>query len=262
MSATARRADLPRSLRNQVAPVSVAAQRTLPVLDPLETLLPAGLPRGTSLTVEGTAARSAAFALAAAAGRAGSWLAVLGLEGPGWRAAAELGVPLERIVHVDLDAAPDRAVDCVAAAVDGFDLVLLGSGLRLSATVERRLAARARERGAVLIGVHEPPLPGRRRRPAGPLSHTAELRVHLEDRGWQGLGSGSGRLTGRPVEIVVTGRRLPGRRRQGRLWLPGPDGTVTSDPPGTRPVPVSDPDSTPGSEHPGAVPLRPIGRSA
>ena len=54
----------------------------------------------------------------------------------------------------------------------------------------------------------------------------ADLRAVAEGRGWEGLGAGCGRLTGRQVQVALDGKRLPGRRRQARLWLPGPDGRV------------------------------------
>ncbi|HET8930816.1 MAG TPA: hypothetical protein VFN21_09185 [Acidimicrobiales bacterium] len=228
MSGAARPAVVPPSLRNSIRPISVAGQRTLPVVDALGTLLPTGLPRGVTLTTTGDAARSFAFTLTVAAGRAGSWLAVLGLEGPGWRAATELGVATERIVHIEVGGTASRAADCIAAALDGFDLVLVGPQVHLTATVERRLHARARERGTVLIGVHESFPDTHGRTTTGPFTTVADLRGTTRAEGWQGLGAGTGRLTGRQVEIVMEGKRLPGRRRSTRLWLPGPDGTVTS----------------------------------
>lgn len=232
MSGAARPALVPSSLPSVMAgrirPVSVAGQRTLPVVDALATLLPTGLPRGVTLTTTGDAARSFAFTLTVAAGQTGSWLAVLGLAGPGWRAATELGVATERIVHIDVDGNADRAADCIAAALDGFDLVLVGPQVRLTASVERRLHARARERGAVLIGVHEGFPDTHRHTRVGPFATVADLRGATRAEPWQGLGAGTGRLTGRQVEVVIEGKRLPGRRRSTRLWLPGPHGTVTS----------------------------------
>lgn len=219
---------LPPALAGRIRPVTTAEQRTLPVVDALATLLPSGLPRGATLTTAGDAARSFAFALTAAAGQTGSWLAVLGLEGPGWRAAAELGVATGHIVHIEVGGNAGRAADCIAAALDGFDLVLVGPQVGLAAAVERRLRARARERGAVLIGVHESFPSTSRRGPTGPFDAVADLRSATRAESWQGLGVGTGRLAGRPVEVVIEGKRLPGRRRSTRLWLPGPDGTVAS----------------------------------
>ncbi len=90
-----------------VAPTTLARQRTLPVLDPLSTLLPDGaLARGKAVSCRGIAATSLATALAAGATAAGAWLAVVDVPWLGVEAAAELGVPLERLVRVD------QALDC------------------------------------------------------------------------------------------------------------------------------------------------------
>lgn len=235
---TARPGPIPASLRNRLRPVTAAEQRTLPVLDALGPLLPGGLPRGVTLTTTGDAARSLAFALTAAASQAGSWLAVLGLDGPGWQAAAELGVATDRVVHIAVDdtTAATRAADCIAAASDGFDLVLVGSQVRLTQATERRLRARARERGSVLIGVHEHPPNARRSTPTGPFAAVADLRGTTRARGWHGLGAGTGHLSRRSVEVVVEGKRLPGRQRSATLWIPGPGGTIAAVPASAEPV--------------------------
>lgn len=232
---------VPTSLRERLRPVSLAGRRTLPVVDPLVPLFPDGLPRGVTVTVGGTAARSFAFALTAATLGAGSWLAVLGLGNPGWRAVAELGVPTERTLHIDTGGRDTggrdtggRDTDALAAALDGFDLVLVGSRIRSGSAVERRLAARARERGTVVIALHERTAhegtvwSDRRPPGTGPFAAVADLRVWSRTDEWTGLGAGTGRLRGRSVEVLVEGKRLPGRRRTTRLWLPGPDGAVAT----------------------------------
>ena len=86
-----------------VAPTTLARQRTLPVADPLIPLLPDGaLTRVAAVACGGIAATSLAVALAADATAAGAWLAVVDVPWLGVEAAAELGVPLERLVRVDL----------------------------------------------------------------------------------------------------------------------------------------------------------------
>jgi hypothetical protein len=211
----------------RVRPLTLAAERTLPVLPALGALLPAGLPRGATLAVSGSAGRSFAVALLAAASRAGSWVAVVGVPGFGWRAAAEVGLDLARVVVVD-PVPPAVVPECLGALVDGFDAVLLGAEARVPGASARRLAARARERGTVLVAVVEPWFPGgtRERAAQGPLVDVADLRALVEGKGWEGLGSGFGRLGGRQVAVELEGRRLPGRRRRSRLWLPGPEGAV------------------------------------
>ena len=85
-----------------VAPTTLARQRTLPVADPLQPLLPDGaLARGRTVACGGPAATSLAIALAAEATAAGAWLAVVDVPWLGVEAVAELGVPLERLVRID-----------------------------------------------------------------------------------------------------------------------------------------------------------------
>ena len=94
-----------------VAPTTLARQRTLPVADPLAPLLPDGaLAGGRAVSCGGIAATSLALALAAEATAAGAWLAVVDVPWLGVEAAAELGVPLERLVRVD----PGRRQPAVA----------------------------------------------------------------------------------------------------------------------------------------------------
>ena len=45
---------------------------------------------------------------------------------------------------------------------------------------------------------------------------------------WAGLGSGFGHLTGRQVTVSSTAAQWQGREKSRRLWLPGPDQTVTA----------------------------------
>ena len=212
----------------RVRPLTLAGERTLPVDDALRGLLPGGLPRGVTVAVSGSAARSFALALTAAASREGSWLAVVGVPGLGWRAAAELGVAVNRVVVVEVPDAT-RGADCVAAALDGFDVVLIGAEAPLASAAERRLGARARERGSVLVGVHEPWVGSRwagPQRTTGAFAGGADVRAVVEGDGWDGLGDGTGRLRARQVRVAVEGKRLPGRRHRADLWLPDPDGEV------------------------------------
>lgn len=249
-----------------VRPTVFADQRTLPVTDTLLELLPGGLPRGVTMTVTGGAARSLALAITARASQTGSWIAAIGFPGLGWQAAAELGVAVARLVAVD-HADTTAAAECVAAALDGFDIVLVGTRVRLGAAVRRRLTARARERGSVLLEVHDPWESGRRVAPAPatrsdrPTRHAgdagradgADLRATatvVTDEtatgpgsgttrgGWSGIGTGTGLLRARRVDVTIEGKRLPGRRRRADLWLPGPDGASRTVEPMATVVPV------------------------
>lgn len=112
----------------------------------------------------------------------------------------------------------------VAALVDGFDVVLVaaGRGARLRAADARRLTARVRERGAVLVAVGGD-LPGER----------SPVRLSVTASRWSGLDRGAGYLRCREVTVEATGRGDAARLRRARLWLPGPDGEVATCEPDT-----------------------------
>jgi hypothetical protein len=124
----------------------------------------------------------------------------------------------------------------VAALVDGFDVVLVGAetGARLRAADARRLVARVRERGTVLVGVGAE-LPGER----------SPLRLTVAAASWSGLGEGWGHLRGRRVTVEATGRGGAARARQAELWLPAPAGGVELVEPIAQPIPLRR-TSTPG----------------
>ena len=124
------------------------ADRLLPVLPVVASVLPQGaLRRGSTLAVTGST--SLVLALVAQASREGSWAAVVGLPGVGLLAAAQLGVDLSRLALVPNPGGDAATV--LSALVDGVDIVVLGPGLALVDADRRRLMARARERGTVLI---------------------------------------------------------------------------------------------------------------
>jgi hypothetical protein len=196
-------------------PVAMAGERLLPVLGPLESLFPTrGLKRGSVVSVAGST--SLALALLAAASAQGSWCAAVGMPALGLAAAAELGVALERFPLVP---SPGRAAGAggwawvVAALVDACDVVLARPPRRLAGADARRLTARVRERGAVLVV-------------AGQWPEAAEVQLTVASSTWEGLGQGYGRLLGRRVEVVAGGRGAAARERRISLWLPHPDGGI------------------------------------
>ncbi len=213
-------------------PVALAGEQLLAVLAPLAPLFPeGGLRRGSTVTVEaGPGATSLALALGAAASAAGSWVAGVGLASPGLLAAAELGIALERVVVAQVP--PDRWPTVVAALLDAVDLVWAGLSCRVSTGDARRLAARARERGSVLVPLAPwAPAAGGAGPPGGgwPLAADVRLRTVASSAssGWVGpAGGGAGRLEARRVEVVAVGRGASARERRVALWLPGPDGGV------------------------------------
>lgn len=222
-----------RLLGERVAPLTSARERTLPVLAPLRDLFGGGdLQRGWVIATGGEGATSLALAVAAGPSAAGSWTAVVGDPGLGLAAAAEVGVVLERLLMVDAPE-PRGALEAVAALVGAVDIVLLGSEVRLGAADHRRLAARLRERGSVLIrlaegrghgtGVWADGARSSGRRVDGP--HGADVRLQVVSSRWCGLEDGWGLLRSRRVSVQVQGRGAAGRPRTVELLLPGPDGS-------------------------------------
>lgn len=195
-------------LARRVAPVAMAGDRTLPLRPDLVAVVPGGLRRGTVIEVDGRGATTLALGLAAAPSAAGSWVAAVGLPELGLVAAAEAGVDLARTAVIP--DAGDRWATVVATLVDAVDVVLTGRPPRLRPADARRLTARVRERGSVLVVV------GVRW-----LDRT-DLHLTVAASAWSGLGDGHGHLRQRRVEVVVDGRGAAGRRRRQTLDLTGP----------------------------------------
>ncbi|QUQ70760.1 hypothetical protein [Kutzneria sp. CA-103260] len=216
---------------NGVSAASELAQaptmgKALPVLEGLAGLLPwGGLRRGSTVVVRGST--TLLLALLAAATAEGSWAAVVGLPDLGLVAAAELGVVVHRLALVP--APGPELVSVTAALLDGLDLVAVAEQPR--AADARRLSARARHRGSVLLPVGD--WPG------------ADLELEGSGR-WHGLSDGHGRLRARELTVRSRGRGSAARGNQVRLTLPGgdmvdlptdrPDLTVASNKPEPRPT--------------------------
>ena len=98
------------------------------VPDALSWLFPRGLSRGMTVGVRGS--RLAALLVAGIASGAGAWSVFLGCAGTGWAVAASLGVDLDRTVCVPRVGEAVRS-QVLAAAVDGFDVAVIGSSVRL-----------------------------------------------------------------------------------------------------------------------------------
>lgn len=200
-----------------------ARDRTIPVDEPLGSLLPdGGLQRGRIVGCDGPAAVSVACALVAGAARAGSWVLLLGAPMIGLEALDELGVPLRRVVAIETDASPTGWAERLAAAADGFELILTVPP-RGAERVERKVRQRLQARGVVLVTIGDP---------AGASTRTlgCDVTISTSVPRWVGIGPGHGRLAARELDVVVGGRRAPRSVRRS-LWLPGPDGAMhASDP--------------------------------
>ena len=147
------------------------------------------------------------------------WCAVVGLPAFGVRAAAEAGLDPGRLLLVP---APGRDWPQVTATLlDGCDLVMLRvpASRRTAApppSLRRKLEATVRRHRGVLLIAGE--WPG------------ATLRLRVAGQDWAGIGAGHGRLRARRALVEVIGRGAAERPRSGWLWLPGPDGTVSTAP--------------------------------
>lgn len=197
----------------------LADTRRLEVASPLAVLLPEqGLRRGGVLSISGsTGGTSLLLALLARALSEGSWAAVVGLPSLGAEAAAGLGVPLERLALVPFPG-PDWP-EVVGALLDALDVVALVPPGRCRPSEARRLAARARQRGAVLL---------LRDDRGAPWPESADLSLEVATARWSGLGAGHGSLVRREVTVRSQGRRAGGRVRAAHLLLPSPTGGLAS----------------------------------
>lgn len=176
---------------------------------------------------------SLVLALVARATQEGSWVAVVGLPGVGVLAAQQAGVELDRLALVPCPG-PD-APTVLAALLDGVDLVIVGAGAALVDSDRRRLMARTRERGAVLLSTA--PWPG------------AHLVLTAEPAGWTGLGAGHGHLCSHRLTVTRGGRGSAGRPVRAEVVLPVREHTA---------APIDPPRQVPAVPHE-AVPLRLVG---
>ncbi len=215
----------------------VGAHRMVPVLPELSGLLPGrGMRRGSTVAVAGGRAATAGggtsllLALLAGASRAGSWCAVVGVPTLGVLAAAESGIALDRLALVP-NPGPEWPT-VVAALIDGVDVVVVAVPGPVSASIVGRLAARARQRGCVLM-------------PYGRWDG-ADVTLQVVRGMWDGLGLGHGRLRRREVTIAARGRGAAARPRELTLWMPG----ITTIPPSASPAPARPASGYPASTRP------------
>jgi hypothetical protein len=185
----------------------------LPVAPALTSLLPAGLRRGSTVSVSGSV--SLLLALLGAASAGGAWCALVGFPRTSAEAAREYGVDLARLALIP---APGEGwTTAVGALLDAVDIVAVRPPRErgLAPGDIRRLAARARSKDAVLVPyVTDTGWPG------------ADVRLHARDGIWTGIGEGTGRLRARQVEVTVGGRGQAARSTSTNLWLPADGGGI------------------------------------
>ena len=194
----------------RVRPIVLAREHTLPLGASLVGLFPEGALRmGITIAVDGSGAASVVLALAAAPVHAGSWVAFVDLPELNLAAAVEAGVTLDRVACIR---SGEQWAATVAALLGAFDLVVVGMSRRVRATDVRRLGARARERGSVLVALRG--VCGNAVWPDAP-----DLTLTTDGSQWSGLGAGHGHLRARVLTVRAEGRRSFSRPRHAELVL-------------------------------------------
>jgi hypothetical protein len=190
----------------------VSGADLLPVLPALRDLLPDGGLRRGSVVAASDGWGLLCLTLAAEAVASGAWCAVAGVPEVGVAAAAGAGLDPARLLLVP-EPGPNWP-QVVASLLDGCDLVLLRPPDRPSASARRKLEAVVRRHRAVLIV-------------AGDWDG-AQVRLRIADQEWTGIGAGHGRLRARLARVAADGRGGWSQQRTHWLWLPGPDGAVST----------------------------------
>lgn len=182
----------------------------LPVHPALASLLPGGgLRPGAAYSL--SRSTSLLLALMAQSSQAGSWCGVVGMPRLGAEAAERLGVDLSRLVLIP-DPGP-RWLAITATIAEVLPVVAVRPSGRAPDAEISRLAARLRDRGAVLLV-------------QGPWPQ-AEAVLELDAPEWTGVGRGHGYLSGREVTVTASSRRWP-RSRRSRLLLPDALGAIAA----------------------------------
>ncbi len=208
-------------------PVTPASEQFLAVSPALADLLPGGgLGRGSTVAVTGRGgSTSLILSLMAKPSMEGAWCAVVGLPALGVIAASELGVELKRLALVPSPG--DRWATVVAALLDAFDVVAVAPPVQVRPQESRRLAARARQRRAVLLAM--PREAGVRR--VEPLERVwpevPDIGLEVVESDWCGPEDGYGFLKRHRLNVLSKGRRAAGRTRCVVLCLPQGDGLGT-----------------------------------
>ncbi|GAB2481985.1 hypothetical protein GCM10027063_25120 [Promicromonospora xylanilytica] len=205
--------------------------RVLPVHPRLAGLLPdGGLRTGTTVVVRGST--SLLLTLLAEASRDGAWTVLVGYPAAGMAAAADAGCDLTRTLVVPLPTGSGVDAPAVLAAlIDGMDVVVVGPEVALLDQDRRRLTARARERGTVLVAALPTPALSAGSSPlqrlsAGRKASTqhgwggAQVVLEATEGAWAGIDHGAGWLRRRTLRVRRTGRGSAARPLYVAVELP------------------------------------------
>jgi len=182
---------------------------TLPVPLELRAMFPeGGLVRGRTVLCSGDAAVAMALRVVSSATQAGSWLGIVGVHNVGVQAASEHGVALQRVVFVQ-PASSSRTewVSTVAAAADGFDVLMLEVPRGITEADARRVQTRIQARRNALV------LVGAMHQSAVQSVFQPDVIMNTATTQWHGIERGAGYVQGRDVQVAVSGRRVPKARQ-------------------------------------------------
>lgn len=158
----------------------------IPVHPALTHALPHGLARGAITTTHGST--YIALTLIAHHTQNNGWAAIVGAPNINYTTLQDLGAKLNHIITIPHPG--DKTPEVIAALIEGTDLILLGPRITLTASEQRTLTARNRERGTHIIT--QTPWKG--------------ARTHLtaQQGPWQGTRQGLGRLTATNYTLTTT----------------------------------------------------------
>ncbi len=211
------RPTLPEDVVATLRPVTLAGGRLLPLGAPWDAFVPGGgLRRGSSVAVQappGWGGLSLALSLVSGASARGHWVGVVGVDGPGVVAIADLGCDLRRVLFVPR---PRGAwAEAAADLLDGVDLLVVRPPGRASLLAARRLTDRARERSTVLVALGDA-------RASWPLP--TDLSFTVTGAQWRA----SSRLDERHLNVRVAGRGAAARGVEHVVVLPDHHGQAAA----------------------------------
>ena len=182
---------------------TLADARTLPVMPSVAAALRRaglahGLVRGRTYGCSGIGMVSCAMTLLREASASGSWIAWCAAVSPNWRAAADIGWALDRVVQVECSHSRDGWVACLDAVAGEIDIVVVDLPAAVSLREAQRTIDRAARRGGAVV-VLAP-------------SRTTHVRLGIDvvfDVVRVRHATRHAHLAGQSVDIRLQGRRVP-----------------------------------------------------
>ena len=135
---------------------TLADARTLPVMPSVGAALHRaglahGLVRGRTYGCSGVGMVSCAMTLLREASASGSWIAWCAAVSPNWRAAADIGWALDRVVHIECGHSRDGWIACLDAVAGEIDIVVVDIPASVSLHEAQRAIDHAVRRGGAVV---------------------------------------------------------------------------------------------------------------